>query len=172
MKPEDFGYVIKNGILAFQKGPLSQWYGAFQGQGGTTQFHCKDGVDYNCCEQYMMHKKAMLFNDILSANKILKEKNPKKQKELGRLVKGYNEKVWEENRFKIVFDGNYYKFTQNPLLGEFLIRTRPNILVEAAPWDKIWGSGTGPTDERTFDKDRWLGLNLLGKANMQVRAII
>ena len=33
-----------------------------------------DGITYNCCEQYMMYKKAQLFSDLEIAKQILKEK--------------------------------------------------------------------------------------------------
>jgi ribA/ribD-fused uncharacterized protein len=61
----------------------------------------------------MMHKKALLFNDINTSKLILNTKQPRKQKELGRMVKGFDSKVWEENAEKIVYKGNYAKFTQN-----------------------------------------------------------
>lgn len=35
-----------------------------------------DGISYNCCEQYMMYKKAQLFSDSALADKILKEADP------------------------------------------------------------------------------------------------
>jgi predicted NAD-dependent protein-ADP-ribosyltransferase YbiA (DUF1768 family) len=35
-----------------------------------------DGITYNCCEQYMMYKKAMLFSDLDIAKKILAELDP------------------------------------------------------------------------------------------------
>lgn len=43
------------------------------------------------------------------------------------------------------------------------------ILVEASPYDKIWGIGLAVTDPRAADQDKWQGQNLLGKALMRVR---
>jgi ribA/ribD-fused uncharacterized protein len=168
MKITDFGYVIKNNVLAFQKGPLSQWWGAYKGQ--ESPFQESGWQIYNCCEQYMMSKKAWLFKDYETLLKMEKEKKPAVQKELGRQVKNFNSKAWDEAKFNIVVKGNELKFSQNPELKEFLLSTYPYILVEAAPWDKVWGCGTGPEDERTFDVNRWQGQNLLGSALMKVRA--
>ena len=35
-----------------------------------------DGVTYNCAEQYMMLKKALMFGDYESAKKIMNTKRP------------------------------------------------------------------------------------------------
>ena len=103
----DFGYIEKNGILAFQKGPLSQWYGAYKDQSGGFTY---DKIYYNCAEQWMMARKAYIFNDFDIMSDILKEKNPKNQKALGRKVVGYNQEVWDKSKKKVVFMGNILKF--------------------------------------------------------------
>jgi ribA/ribD-fused uncharacterized protein len=43
------------------------------------------------------------------------------------------------------------------------------VLVEASPYDRIWGIGVSATDERATDPRRWPGANLLGFALMQAR---
>src|ERR1700722_12927658 len=64
------------------------WDGAFSNWYPSTFF--VDGVEFNCVEQYMMYIKAMFFKDKGTADKILLESKPKKQKELGREVKNFN----------------------------------------------------------------------------------
>lgn len=164
---EDFGYVEKNGVLAFQKGPLSQWYGAYKGQDGGSFYNQK--LRINCCEQYMMLGKAALMKDSLSFEQIRHSCDPKEQKDLGRQIKNFDPKKWDEKKFDIVCKGNLLKFSQNIDERNFLVDTGDLILVEAAPWDKIWGCGTGFDDETTFDPLKWQGENLLGKALMKVR---
>ena len=49
-----------------------------------------DGITFNSCEQYMMFKKALLFEDIEIANLILKETNPREQKNWGRKIQNFD----------------------------------------------------------------------------------
>ena len=67
-------------------------------------------------------------------------------------------------------NGNYAKFHQNKELRQFLLETGTRVLVEASPHDRIWGIGIGSEDSRAQDPTRWLGLNLLGFALMEVRS--
>ncbi len=69
----------------------------------------------------------------------------------------------------IVYTGNYAKFTQNPELKEQLLATRATTLVEASPYDRIWGIGLGEDDVRAKNRQTWKGLNLLGEILTRVR---
>ena len=128
-------------------------------------------IQYNCCEQYMMYHKAILFKDYDTAQLILKESDPKKQKDLGRQVKNYDENVWKMHRMSIVTSGNFLKFTQHGELLERLLDTGNKILVEASPYDNIWGCGLAANDDRILDIDNWTGQNLLGQCLMNVRKL-
>lgn len=127
-------------------------------------------VKFNCCEQYMMWSKAMLFNDTQTACKIMLEKIPRKQKSLGRKVKNFNPTIWEQNRERIVCTANYAKFTQNIRLEKILLSTEDKIICEASPNDSIWGIGT--SEKNAKQGAPWKGQNLLGNAIMSVRDII
>ncbi|KAE8452326.1 hypothetical protein EG329_001026 [Mollisiaceae sp. DMI_Dod_QoI] len=132
---------------------------------------------YKTAEQYMMHRKALLFNDPAIASQILATTSPKAQKSLGRKVKNFDQKVWEAERLKIVEEGTYLKFKFGSDRGEWegekvglrerLLGTSERELVEASPMDRTWGIGFTErfADERRED---W-GLNLLGVALMSVR---
>ncbi|MBC1374772.1 NADAR family protein [Listeria sp. FSL L7-0091] len=128
-----------------------------------------DGVEYNCAEQFMMAEKAKLFNDTEMRGKILAAKHPKQAKSFGRLISGFQEDVWMENRFNIVKRGNLAKFSQNKDLKNFLLHTNNRILVEASPLDKVWGIGLASDDKHAENPLHWKGLNLLGFALMAVR---
>ena len=128
-----------------------------------------DGVEYATAEHYMMAQKAKLFNDEDSFQKIIASTNPNQAKKLGRGVKNYDGKIWEQHRFDIVVNGNIAKFSQNHSLQEFLLSTEDKILVEASPVDHIWGIGFAEQDAQANDPTQWQGLNLLGFALMQVR---
>lgn len=86
----------------------------------------------------------------------------KKIKQLGREVKNYDDSIWSEKRSKVVGVGLREKFNQNPDLKETLMNTGDSILVEASPYDKIWGIGLSATDAKKTPADKWPGMNLLG----------
>lgn len=129
-----------------------------------------DGITFNCCEQYMMYKKAMLFQDFKSADKILKEACPSQQQKLGREAHGYDAALWDQHKLGIVLYGNILKFSQHQDLRKRLLATNDKTLVEASPYDLVWGVGLGVDDDRILDPQNWTGKNLLGQALMLTRA--
>lgn len=87
----------------------------------------------------------------------------KKIKALGREVKNYDDDIWSEKREKVVFFGAREKFNQNENLKQILLDTKDSYLVEASPYDKIWGIGLSATDAKKIPENKWPGQNLLGK---------
>jgi len=131
-----------------------------------------DKVKYNTAEHWMMAQKALLFNDKEIFDKIIAAKSPAEAKKLGRQVRNFDDKIWNEKRFDIVLKGSVHKFTQHNDLKEFLLNTKDRVLVEASPVDRIWGIGLPAESDRAENPKRWNGLNLLGFALMEVRDII
>lgn len=130
---------------------------------------CIDGDEYSCTEQYMMTQKACLFEDEEIAKEIMNTSDPKLMKALGRRVRNFDSEVWDKVKYSIVLNGNYYKFTQNKAMMNFLLSTGDKILVEASPLDTIWGIGLGKDNEKAQNISTWRGKNLLGFALMEVR---
>ncbi len=128
-----------------------------------------DGAVYNCCEQFMMAKKALLFNDQVTLAKIMATDSAKEQQALGREVENFNAKHWDENKYGIVWFANYLKFTQHTDLAERLLATENKTLAEASPYDLVWGIGFEAEDEQALNQESWQGQNLLGKVLMSVR---
>jgi len=128
-----------------------------------------DKVIYKTAEHWMMAKKAELFNDKEVLEKIIKANSPAEAKKLGREVKNYDDKLWLANRYEIVKQGNYHKFSQNIDLKTFLLNTKDRVLVEASPVDPIWGIGMASDHKDVMNPEKWKGLNLLGFALMEVR---
>ena len=128
-----------------------------------------DGIEYNCCEQYMMFQKAMLFDDFHLANEILDEHDPYKQQQLGRNVGHFNQHIWDQYKIEIVRNGNILKFTQHEDLKKRLLETGNRVLVEANPKDSVWGVGLDCYDPRILNDMLWRGQNLLGIVLMSVR---
>lgn len=124
---------------------------------------------YCCMEQFMMAEKAELFGDEEIRQEIMKCSDPKQIKALGRKVRNFDETVWNKVKYSIVLNGNFMKFSQNPELREFLLSTGDDILVEASPYDAIWGIRMSESDENATNPMKWRGRNLLGFALMEAR---
>jgi hypothetical protein len=157
----------------FLKGPLSQWWPSeFVTQSTVASMVGRtDGTTfkYANCEQYMMHNKAMIMGDFETSVKILAEKSPKIVKELGRKVRGFDQEMWDRICTYVVIEGNCSKFYQDRRLLEYLISTGNKTLVEASPYDNIWGVGISQESDRILDEKNWTGRNYLGKSLMVVR---
>ena len=141
-------------------GYLSNWY--------PSKFII-DKMTFTSMEQYMMYKKAILFNDKDIATNILLNHDVAKTKELGRLVKNYNETYWNGCRQIIVYNGLLAKFKQNKDLKKQLKETNNNIIAECSIKDKICGIGLSMNDPNRLIIDKWKGKNLLGYSLMMVR---
>ena len=127
------------------------------------------GVKYHTAEQYMMAQKALLFDDKQVFDQIMLADNPRDYKALGRKIRKFDSKIWDARKYDIVVEGNKAKFRQNDDLKEYLLSTGDAILVEASPYDRIWGIGLYPGQAAKGSIDQWRGLNLLGAALMEVR---
>ena len=147
----------------FWAGPFSQWH--------PCQFSVA-GMAFNCAEQFMMYSKAILFHDMETAEQILATDSPKEQKALGRRIKNFDAQAWLLFREGIVYTGSYAKFTQNPDLEEILLATQGTTLVEASPYDQVWGIGLGEDNPKANNRATWDGLNLLGETLTRVREAI
>lgn len=142
---------------------LSQWY--------PCRF-TEDGVTYTTAEQYMMARKARLFNDEETYLKIMSATHPSDCKKLGRLVRNFSPRLWDSNKYSIVLNGSLLKFSQNPACRDFLLKTGDAVLAEASPYDQIWGVGLAQEDERIRNPKSWRGENLLGFALMEARDML
>ena len=101
--------------------------------------------------------------------KIIASSDPGEIKQYGREIRGFREDLWNNNKFQIVVKGNEFKFKQNAYAKQILMGTGTKTIVEASPYDKIWGIGLSATDAKKVPESQWPGQNLLGKALMEVR---
>ena len=147
----------------FWGGPFSQWFMSAMKI---------DGCTYNCCEQYMMAQKALMFDDQSALRKIMASNRPVKQKEFGRAVVGFVKETWEKEARDIVYEANVAKFSQNPTIKSVLLGTGDRIIVEASPKDTIWGIGLGEENPLIMDPKNWRGTNWLGEELMHVRTFL
>jgi hypothetical protein len=129
-----------------------------------------DGRVFTNSEQLFMYIKAMTFHDTETADRIVKEGAiPKTAKDLGRLVKNYDEKQWAIIRENAMYTAITAKFASSRELQEKLLDTGNKILVEGTPMDPVWGVMVHWKDDRILDERNWKGKNLLGKVLMRVR---
>jgi ribA/ribD-fused uncharacterized protein len=143
---------------------FSQWHRA--------SFKGPDGALYSNTEQWMMAGKARVFNDTGTLSKIMKTSDPKKIWALGRKVANFDGRTWDKHKRHVVLQGNLLKFSQNREFARAILATGDRVLVEASPWDKIWGIGMNAASACRVPESDWKGLNLLGNALMDVRSIL
>lgn len=128
-----------------------------------------DAVEYATAEHWMMAEKARLFGDAEAERRVLAAGHPSQAKRAGRLVRDFDERVWERERLRIVVEGSVHKFGAHAGLREFLLNTGERVLVEASPVDRVWGIGLAADDEAAATPEHWRGPNLLGFALMTAR---
>ncbi|KAI9662020.1 MAG: hypothetical protein M1831_002935 [Alyxoria varia] len=150
-------------------------------------YRCKfmdpeSGLTFNCAEQWMMWSKARMAGDDATARTIMATSSPRKQKQLGREVEGFEEAEWDKIRSDVVERGNYLKFTQctnvaslsmnetrePSTLKVLMLATGNKELAEASRFDRVWGIGFSEDDAESQPRSKW-GENLLGQALMKVR---
>lgn len=116
----------------FWGGPFSNWY--------ESPF-VHNSRRFNCGEQFMMYNKAVLFNDLVMAEKIMATDDPRLQKKYGRKVEGFQVDTWNSLSKDIVKDGLRAKYLQSEVLKKALTRHSDCLFIEASPYDRIWGIG-------------------------------
>lgn len=131
----------------------------------------EEGTNILTSETGLMYAKLRLFNptNLELKGQILESSDPAFIKKLGRQVKNFDQSVWDQNKFQIMVDILKLKFSQNQELKTLLLSTGDSILVEASPYDNIWGIGLNEYHAKRTKMEDWPGENLLGKALMQVR---
>ncbi|KAF8757231.1 hypothetical protein RHS01_03747 [Rhizoctonia solani] len=141
-----------------EHGYLSQWY--------KSPFN--NGIySYENAEQYMMHQKGILFARILRLLALFWRLQIRAISRPRKNGSNFDEAIWKRERLNIIIEGSRLKFEQSEYLKIKLLATGDSELVEASPFDRIWGIGFG-AKSAPMKRDKW-GENLLGKALMIVR---
>lgn len=136
----------------------------------------KESIKFSSSEQYFMYLKAFYFKDSNTMKEIIKSgKSSDDYKFLGREIKNFNKNCWDAVSYDFMLEALSFKYTQNIDLLNILLNTEDAIIVEASPYDKIWGIGlgkyvnNGKTHSEWDNPLKWKGLNLLGFALMDLR---
>lgn len=121
------------------------------------------GHKFHSSEQLFMYLKALAFEDLDIAEKILNCKTPREAKALGRKIRNYDDRVWNMLRDAYMYKTVQVKFLQCEEFREFVLSNSDKTFVEASPYDSIWGIKLSEDDPRALDPSQWKGENRLGK---------
>jgi ribA/ribD-fused uncharacterized protein len=169
---------LPHDTAAFYSGPFSNWYLApFVAELGDD----KEYRLFSCVEQYMMAHKALLHNDAGALARIMEVDDPKTHKALGRKVKGYDEALWVSHRESVVATGIRHRLglgepgllcsASAGLHRRELLMSGQAQVVEASPYDVIWGVGVNVKAALRGQRKEG-ALNLLGRCLEAVRSEI
>ena len=98
--------------------------------------------------------------------------DPREQKRLGRHVRNFDPKLWNNVKETQGLRGTYAIFSQNHPMRTALLSTGNRRLAKASPHDDVWGIGLGANDSAASNPAAWRGQNLLGSILERVRAIM
>ena len=124
------------------------------------------GNRFPTTEHAFMWEKANKFGQEKIANQIKQIPHPSGAKALGRKIPNFDKDFWDKISYDIMVEVNRPKWIK---LKSVLELTENKIIVEASPYDKIWGVGLDQTNPKILYESNWKGKNLLGKVIMQLR---
>jgi len=111
----------------------------------------------------MMEQKALCFEKIGLANRIMQTEESGAMKTAGQKIRNFDQETWDSDAGDIVHKGNLQRFLQNMALLKALKNTKGTTLVEASPFDWIGGIGCYATEPAAQRRETWQGLNLFGE---------
>lgn len=123
-------------------------------------------------EKYMMMGKASVFGDTEILQKMQEISDPRALKDWGQRVRQFDQGIWDAVNMIIVTLGNFYKFSQDDELYDFMKSTGSRCFVEGSRKDKIWGVGLYWNDPLIENADNWKGQNKLGQCLNIVRDML
>lgn len=128
-----------------------------------------NGQRYNHLEQFYQVQKAKTFGDADCVIELLKCRSPRRCKELGSTIKGYDADKWAALAEKILYAGALERFMQNAVARRYLKETGDALIGEATRFDSYWAIGMDIDDPDIDDIDNWPGQNLYGRILVKVR---
>jgi hypothetical protein len=117
----------------------------------------------------MMWRKAQLFGAPQAMQDAILVAGPAEARKIGRQVPKFVDSIWQVAARPLVAEGNYAKFAQNRAALDQLLATSGTTLVEASPWDRLWGIGLDADDPRALTRTTWRGRNWLGEVLTDTR---
>ena len=127
-----------------------------------------NGETYNSIEQGYHHIRALHSNDKKTADLIMKETDPAKQKHISNGIRHVDHKEWENIKDKVMESLMMSKFTEHSDLGKLLTATKDKTIIECNHNDTIFSSGLS-IGKHNFDRSNWRGKNMFGVIIGRVR---
>ena len=126
------------------------------------------GQSYHSSKQLIQHVKAQYYNDQETAQRILNTQSALACKQLGYLVKNFNQQNWVDSIDTLCKDGIRVKFEQNPPLLRALLSTGDKTIVESSK-DDVWGTGIPLFRWDCLNEHLWSSKGKLGALLMEIR---
>ena len=148
-------------VYFYQNTPLSNWW-------MSEPAIPYDNRTFTSSEALFMYLKAKVFRDDYMAD-IIAPTHYDVAKELGRLVRNFDKKIWERERENAMYIALKAKLKVDNVYRETLLSNeyRGKTFVEASPSDDEWGIHLSIED--AYNGEKWQGLNLLGKLHTIIR---
>ena len=128
-------------------------------------------VHYSSSEQYFFTQKAIMADDDVAHNRIMKARNAMQAMTEGKRIKVKDENTWEKEAKKVMLEGLYQKFSQSQVLKRKLMATDGFVLCEAS-LHMYWGIGIHIRDSDLGNLTKQIGQNVLGELLMEVRGTV
>lgn len=148
-------------VYFYQDTPLSNWW--------VSEPNIPyDGLEFTSSEALFMYLKAKVFRDDEVAV-LFPKVHFDQAKELGKLVRNFNEDIWIRERKNAMYIALKAKLAVDEAYRETLLSDEyaGKTFVEASPYDGIWGIKRSIND--AYEGKEWQGLNLLGELHTIIR---
>ena len=128
------------------------------------------GVEVGSSEHCFHYQKAQHFGDFHRAQEILNAPSPAEAKAIGGQVEAFAKEEWDRVKYNYMHRTLLAKFGSSEDLRRQLLSTGTKRLIEASPYDSVWGVGQR-SGNITSSMDL-PGQNLLGRCLESVRHIL
>jgi len=130
----------------------------------------KDNKYFLNIRQFIIYNKLKLFDsdNFILEKKILETTFIKEMNDYEKLIKNFDQKIWDEKKYEIIKSGLIEKFLQNEVLKKKLLLTKKSIIIESIPKNGNWITISDTVEKDFIGKNN----NFLGKALMDVRTFM
>ena len=126
---------------------------------------------YLCAEQFYLRQKCLYFEDMETAQRIMRTSDPGRMKAFSHHIKGLDEIKWRSQAKNVMEKACHLKFSQNEVLKQKLLSSR-GALVEANGRDKYFSCGLSLANPSILETSKWEGENILGQVLTSLREVL